>query len=147
MKSKNTIEIDNGLTSDVSQNIQNNSESNANRINDVKYVVLKRTICAKCGTATVGILLYSVRKNTIDCLAVGEQYRGCGIATELVRRALKILDCSRPVYVNTFPMGDEKGKAAHALYKKFGFRPSEEIGLEYGRTVQKFVRSPFGGKQ
>ncbi len=57
MKSKNTIEIDNGLTSDVSQNIQNNSESNANRINDVKYVVLKRTICAKCGTATVGILL------------------------------------------------------------------------------------------
>lgn len=146
MKSKNTI-ADNGSTSAVPQNIQDSSAANAKRIKGIKFVVQKRTICAKCGTATVGILLYSVRKNTIDCLAVGEPYRGCGIATELVRRALNVLDCSRSVCVNTFPVGDENGKAAHAVYKKFGFQPSDEIGLEYGRTVQKFVRMPSVGEQ
>lgn len=144
MKNKNTI-ADNGLTSDVSQNIQDNLPRE--QLGGIKYVLQKRTICAKCGGATVGLLLYSARKNTIDCLSVNEQFRGCGIATELVRRALKVLDCSRPVYVTTFPVGDEKGKAAHALYNKFGFRPSDEIGFEYGRSVQKFVRMPSDVKQ
>lgn len=102
------------------------------------FIEHERALCVKDGDRVVGVLLFSVKHNMICCLAVLREYRGRGIASELLATALGKLDNSRAVTVSTFREDDEKGKAPRALYKKFGFILGE-LTVEFGYPNQVFV--------
>lgn len=104
----------------------------------LRFMKEQRALCVKCGDRVIGVLLLSKKHNMICCLAVDKAYRGQGIATMLVKKALGELDRSRPATVTTFREDDGKGVAPRALYKKFGFREGK-LGMEYGYPVQEFV--------
>lgn len=98
----------------------------------------KRALCVKIGGRVAGVLLFSVRHNMICCLAVSPEHRHKGIASALLSAALEQLDKNKDIKVTTFREDDEKGTAARALYKKFGF--SEDMLVEeYGYPNQLFV--------
>ncbi|MDY3994835.1 MAG: GNAT family N-acetyltransferase [Candidatus Onthovivens sp.] len=71
-------------------------------------------------------------------MAVDPEHRREGIASILLRKALNELDARREIMVSTFRENDEKGIAARALYRKFGF---QEGGLteKFGYPNQLFV--------
>ena len=103
----------------------------------VEFMSQGRALCVKEGDVVAGVLLFSRTHNMICCLAVRPGYRGRGIASAMLEKALGELDRGRDVTVSTFREGDEKGTAARALYRKFGFVPGE-LTEEYGYPCQVF---------
>ena len=77
----------------------------------------------------------------ICCLAVEPEHRREGIASILLRKALNELDARREITVSTFRENDEKGIAARAPYRKFGFQEGE-LTEEFGYPNQLFVLHP-----
>lgn len=77
----------------------------------------------------------------ICCLAVDPEHRREGIASILLRKAFNELDARREITVSTFRENDEKGIAARALYRKFGFQEGE-LTEEFGYPNQLFVLHP-----
>lgn len=71
-------------------------------------------------------------------MAVKPEYRNRGIASMLMKKALNELDSDKDVVVSTFREKDDKGTAARAFYKKFGFVESELIE-EFGYPCQVFT--------
>lgn len=107
----------------------------------LKFISKKQALCVKKCNEVVGVLLFSRNHNMICCLAVAPGYRQCGIASELLKKALEELDRSKDISVSTFREEDEKGIAPRALYKKFGFKEDELIE-EFGYPNQRFVLHP-----
>lgn len=107
----------------------------------LRFMDEKRALCVKIQAEIAGVLLFSVKHNMICCLAVSPAHRKEGIASALLAAALERLDASREIIVTTFREGDEKGIAARALYKKFGFKEGELVE-EFGYPNQVFTLSP-----
>lgn len=97
-------------------------------------------ICALDGNVVVGILLFSIRRSMIGCMAVHPEYRRKHIAARMVELMLSKMDPGREVSVETFREGDEKGTAPRAFYQSLGFLPGEP-GIAEGYPVQRFVLS------
>ena len=87
----------------------------------LKFMQKDQALCVKKGTEIIGVLLFSRGHNMICCLGVSPEYRRCGVATKLLKEALRELDREKDISVSTFCEEDEKGTAPRALYKKFGF--------------------------
>lgn len=107
----------------------------------LRFMGEKRALCVKIRGEIAGVLLFSVKRNMICCLAVSPAHRKEGIASALLAAALERLDRSRDITVSTFREGDEKGAAPRALYKKFGFEEGELVE-EFGYPNQVFVLRP-----
>lgn len=107
----------------------------------LKFMSKRQALCVKGHDEIVGVLLLSRSHNMICCLAVAPDYRQCGIASGLLKKALEELDRSKNITVSTFREEDEKGIAPRKLYKKFGFREGELIE-EFGYPNQRFVLRP-----
>ncbi|MBB3128612.1 ribosomal protein S18 acetylase RimI-like enzyme [Paenibacillus rhizosphaerae] len=95
------------------------------------------------GSRLLGGILFSsasAPSYKIGWLAVSSISRNKGIATALLKHALKTVNVPAEISVTTF--GDEvpDGQPARRLYQKFGFEPQEELipnGPE-GGSRQKF---------
>ena len=107
----------------------------------LKFMDKKQALCIRGHGTVVGVLLFSRSRNMICCLAVDPAYRKQGFASILLRKALDELDRSQEITVSTFRENDEKGIAARALYRKFGFREAE-LTEEFGYPNQVFVLPP-----
>ena len=107
----------------------------------LRFMSQHRALCVVCGGKIAGVLLFSVKRNMICCLAVHPDYRRQGIGTALLQKALDSLDSARPVTVTTFREEDEMGAAPRALYRRFGFRKGK-LFEELGYPVQEFVLQP-----
>ncbi|KRF13564.1 GNAT family N-acetyltransferase [Paenibacillus sp. Soil787] len=75
-----------------------------------------------------GILFSSVGAPSykIGWLAVSSRARNKGIATELLKHVLKVVDFPAEVTVITFGNDIPDGEPARRLYQKFGFVPQDE---------------------
>lgn len=104
----------------------------------LEFMDEKRALCVKIDGRVAGVLLFSAKHNMICCLAVSPEHRHKGIASALLTTALELLDKNTDVKVTTFRYGDEKGTAARALYKKFGFS-EDKLVEEFGYLNQQFV--------
>lgn len=78
-----------------------------------------RENCGLCG----GIII-SKENNSIVWFVVGEKFRNKGMGKKLMTEAMKHLNHSKPITVNTFEDSFQDGLAARKLYQKFGFRDS-----------------------
>lgn len=108
----------------------------------LKFMDKKQALCIRDHGTVVGALLFSRSRNMICCLAVDPAYRKQGLASILLRKALDELDRSQEITVSTFRENDEKGIAARALYRKFGFREAE-LTEEFGYPNQVFALPPL----
>ncbi|MGI6173419.1 MAG: GNAT family N-acetyltransferase [Christensenellales bacterium] len=104
----------------------------------MEFISQRRALCVKDQNIIVGVLLFSRKYNMICCLAVKPEYRKRGIASMLMKKALSELDGDKDIVVSTFREGDEKGIAARAFYKKFGFVEGE-LTEEFGSPCQVFT--------
>lgn len=104
----------------------------------MKFISQKRALCVKEQGEVVGVLLFSRKYNMICCLAVKPEFRNRGIASMLIKKAFNELDSEKDIVVSTFREGDDKGAAARAFYKKFGFVEGELIE-EFGYPCQVFT--------
>lgn len=95
-------------------------------------------LCALFGNMVVGILLYSVKRNMLCCMAVHPDFRRRRIAARMVEMMLEKMDRERPVVVETFREEDEKGAAPRAFYKKLGFEEGELCLFEESYPEQRF---------
>lgn len=103
----------------------------------IKAIEEKSALIVSEGQAAAGVLAFSY-DGSLNYLAVHPDYRRCGIAQSLIKKALEIIPVDRDVCVTTYREGDVKGAAARALYKCLGFT-SVELCFEYGYPVQRFV--------
>ena len=69
----------------------------------------------------MGFIGFSRTYNRISWFAVGKEYRKKGVGDRLLKTALRQLDHTKPITVETFPKGYEPGVPAKSLYRKFGF--------------------------
>lgn len=104
----------------------------------VRFMSQNRALCVKDREQVVGVLLFSRKHNMICCMAVKPGYRRRGIASMLMKQALRELDPNRDVVVSTFREGDEAGVAARAFYRTFGFTEGE-LTEEFGYPNQVFT--------
>lgn len=104
----------------------------------LKFMGRKEALWIKSGEKAAGVLLFSKKHNMICCLAVSPEHRREGAASLLLTEALEQLDRSKNITVSTFRENDEKGRAARALYKKFGFEEGELVE-EFGYPNQRFI--------
>ena len=104
----------------------------------MNFISQKRALCVKEQGEVVGVLLFSRKYNMICCLAVKPEFRNRGIASMLIKKAFNELDSDKDIVVSTFREGDDKGAAARAFYKKFGFVEGELIE-EFGYPCQVFT--------
>jgi diadenosine tetraphosphate (Ap4A) HIT family hydrolase/ribosomal protein S18 acetylase RimI-like enzyme len=59
--------------------------------------------------------------NCISWFGVFEKYRNKGVGSRLLKTALRQMDNTRTIYVETYPEGYVPGVPAKTLYRKFGF--------------------------
>lgn len=75
--------------------------------------------------SVMGVIVFSRTHNRISWFAVSETYRNKGVGGRLLKTALRHLDPTRPITVETFPEGYEPGIPAKKLYRSFGFTETE----------------------
>lgn len=107
----------------------------------LKFMGKRQAICVKVGGDIAGVMLFSRGHNMICCLGVSPHFRRCGIASMLMDEALRNLDRSKDISVNTFRADDEKGLAPRALYEKYGF-VEDALIEERGYPHQKYILHP-----
>jgi ribosomal protein S18 acetylase RimI-like enzyme len=73
----------------------------------------------------VGFTGFSRTYNRITWFGVTEKNRSKGIGSRLLKTALRQLDHTKPITVETYPEGYEPGIPAKKLYRKFGFMETE----------------------
>lgn len=103
----------------------------------IKNIGRGTALCVRAQNGLAGVLLFSPARRSLSFLAVDPALRRHGVATALIRRMLALMPEGN-VEVVTFREGDEKGTAARALYRRFGFVPAE-LFYEFGYPVQRFV--------
>ena len=118
--------------------LETEADIESHRKTVLRFMDESRALCVKETDKVVGVLLISKKHNMICCLAVAPEYRRNGIASLLLKKALSELDRFRDITVTTFRDYDEKGIAARALYKRFGFA-EEKLMVENVYPVQRFV--------
>lgn len=109
----------------------------------LKFMSKRQAICVKINDEIVGVMLFSRGHNMICCLGVSPDYRRHGIASMLMDEALRNLDRTKEISVNTFRADDEKGLAPRALYEKYGFIENALVE-EMGYPNQKYILYPAG---
>lgn len=118
--------------------LETQEQLDAYRETVVKNIERQSAVCALHGNIVVGILLFSVNRNMISCMAVHPAYRRRGIAKEMIALMMTKLDRTKAITVTTFREGDPKGTAPRALYQSLGFVPSE-LCTEQGYPSQVFA--------
>ncbi|NLZ52542.1 MAG: GNAT family N-acetyltransferase [Thermoanaerobacteraceae bacterium] len=73
----------------------------------------------------IGFIGFSRTKNRITWFGVSKRSRGKGAGSRLLKTALRQLDNTKPITVETFPEGYKPGIPAKNLYRKFGFVETE----------------------
>lgn len=86
-----------------------------------KNIDRQTAICALYGNMVVGFILFSTKHNMLCHMAVHPEFRRMHIATRMYELMIEKLDRNRPIVVETFREGDEKGVSPRAFYKKMGF--------------------------
>ncbi len=107
-------------------------------------------VCALAGHMVVGVLLFSVKHNRLNFLAVHPELRRRGIGADMVRLAFEKLDMTKDIIVETFREEDEKGAAPRAFYQKLGFSAGELKTIQLGgreHPVQIFIKRGCRTKQ
>ncbi len=104
----------------------------------LENIKTKTALCTKSKEGITGILLFSLKENTLSFLAVHPEYRGMGIAAALINNMVNDFPKNSDIWVTTYREGDTKGEAARILYKKCGFKEDELIE-EFNYPCQKFV--------
>lgn len=103
-----------------------------------KNINRKSAVCVLDGGIVVGFLLFSTKENMLCHMGVHPRYRRGKIASKMIEIMLENLDRSRDITVITFREGDDKGTAARALYKSFGFEEGE-LCFDMNYPEQKFI--------
>lgn len=103
-----------------------------------KHMRQGTAVCALFGNMVVGILLFSVKRNMLCCMAVHPGFRRKQIGTRMVEMMFTKMDEERPVVVETFREEDERGAAPRAFYKKLGFEEGEFCFFEGNYPEQRF---------
>ena len=101
------------------------------------HIAQKNALLAKIDGKTAGVLLFSPEIGELEFLAVSPAFRRHGVASALVDGMLRLMP-QGDITVTTYREDDPQGKAARALYRKFGFVPKEEL-TAFGYPVQRFV--------
>ena len=73
----------------------------------------------------MGFIGFSRTYNRITWFGVSDKYRGHGVGARLLKTALRQLDHTKPITVETYPEGYAPGVPAKNLYRKFGFVETE----------------------
>lgn len=88
----------------------------------------------------LGIIGFSRRNNRITWFGVFEKYRNRGAGMRLLTTALRQLDNSKDITVETFCDGHEAGLPARALYHKVGFVDSDNTLYDnFGNSRCKMI--------
>lgn len=89
----------------------------------------------------MGIMAISHNNNAISWFAVHEKYRGRGIGSRILERALKDLDHTKEISVTTFREDNVEGLPARRIYLKYGFIDFDTNALHDGhpRCVMKLL--------
>ena len=91
----------------------------------------------------MGIIGYSKKHNRISWLGVFDIYRGKGIGSHLITSALKELDTSKNITVETFRDDYAEGRPAKMLYRKFGFKDTDNtLTDKIGNEICLMTRTP-----
>lgn len=91
----------------------------------------------------LGIIGFSRTYNRITWFGVFEQYRGKGIGTRLLSTALRQLDNTREITVETYRKDYSAGIPARAVYHKLGFQEVDDTIFDHlGNTICKMVIPP-----
>ena len=101
----------------------------------IKNIKRGTTLCVTENNQLVGVMLYSVKSNSLSFLAVHPDHRKSGVASMMIHKLLEIM--SGDIQLSTFREGDDKAIAPRKLYKKFGFEPGE-LTIEFDYPHQKF---------
>ncbi|MCL2045806.1 MAG: GNAT family N-acetyltransferase [Oscillospiraceae bacterium] len=75
--------------------------------------------------ANMGFIGFSKSNNRITWLGVSEKHRNKGAGSQLLMTALRQLDHTQPITVETYPDEYEPGAPAKRLYRRFGFVETE----------------------
>jgi len=75
--------------------------------------------------SNMGFIGFSRTNNRISWFGVFEKHRKKGVGSRLLKTALRQLDHTKPITVETFPEGYEPGAPAKRMYRKFGFVETE----------------------
>lgn len=81
---------------------------------------------ARLDGCAAGVCVWLPVLRRVSLLAVLPEARGAGVASALLREALRRLPPG-DICVETFCAGDARGRPALALYQKFGFVPDGEL--------------------
>ena len=73
----------------------------------------------------MGFIGFSRTYNRITWFGVSDRFRGKSVGGRLLKTALRQLDQTKPITVETYPEGYEPGVPAKRLYRKFGFVETE----------------------
>ncbi|HAH96957.1 MAG TPA: hypothetical protein DHD79_05980 [Firmicutes bacterium] len=73
----------------------------------------------------LGFIGFSRTYNRITWFGVSGKGRGKGVGSRLLKTALRQLDHTKPITVETYPEGYEPGIPAKNLYRKYGFVETE----------------------
>lgn len=95
----------------------------------------------------LGIIGFSRTNNRISWFAVSEKYRNKGIGARLLNTALRHLDTSKNITVDTFCEDCLLGQPARAVYQKAGFTETETFTDEYGNRRCRMTLAPNGEKR
>jgi ribosomal protein S18 acetylase RimI-like enzyme len=102
----------------------------ADMAKDPEFIKYVKSKASKCEALTaidymsgeaMGFIGFSRTNNRITWFGVFEKHRSKGVGGKLLKTALRNLDSTRPITVETFPEGFAPGVPAKNLYRKFGF--------------------------
>src|SRR5512140_1273557 len=80
------------------------------RLTVIKNINRRTAICAKYGAAMVGVLIFSIHKCNLSCMAVHPAHRRKGIATAMIEKMMPLFPKNGDIWVITFREDDEKGR-------------------------------------
>lgn len=95
----------------------------------------------------LGIIGFSRANNRISWFAVFEQHRSKGVGTRLLNTALRHLDNTKDITVDTFCDDCVLGQPARAIYQKAGFAETETITDELGKRRSRMTLAPDSEKR
>lgn len=98
------------------------------------------TFIARKNGKVLGAVAFSFAKREITFLAVHPEYRGLGIASELIASVISKFPIGTVVRVTTFREGDVKGEMARKFYESFGFlRGSLVMAFDYPCEILEYT--------
>ena len=95
----------------------------------------------------LGIIGFSRTNNRISWFAVAEQYRNKGIGTRLLNTALRQLDNTKDITIDTFCEECAWGQPARVVYHRAGFAETEPFTDENGNRRCRMILAPNGEKR